>query len=184
MTQGSGVIELDLYSRLVDGRYCGVDSISVRVFVLNFFDGSPSSNIGLSYVGTIIGVMIFIVAIVAVIVTVVTIVLTTMIIAAITVGVGFGVGIGIGVGVVVPGWALIFFGAPFGPAFGFHMSKVVAIVAFDFAHVMLLRACGESFLIVVFVLHGVAIVFIGDEKGDLGWCDGDARGVSNGVKTT
>ena len=181
MARGSRVIELDLYSGLVDSRYCGVDSISVRVFILNFFDGSPSSNVGLSCVGTIIGVTIFIVAVIAVVVTVVTIVLATTIIAAITVGVG----IGIGVGVVAPGWALTFFVAPFGPAFGFHMSKVVAIVAFDFAHVALLRACGESFIIVVFVLlHDAAIVFVGDEKGDLGWCDGDARGVSNGVKTT
>ena len=183
MARGFGVIKLDLYSGLVDSRYCGVDSISVRVFILNFFDGSPSSNIGLSCVGTIIGVTIFVVAVVAVGVTVVTIVLATTIIAAITVGVGIGVGVG--VGVVAPGWALTFFVAPFGPAFGFHMSKVVAIVAFDFAHVALLRACSESFIIVVFVLlHDAAIVFVGDEKGDLGWCDGDARGVSNGVKTT
>ena len=76
----------------------------------------------------------------------------------------------------MPRWVLTFFVAAFGPALGFHVSKVVAVIAFDVAHVaLLLSVCGKGFIIavVIFVAKSVVVFVVYELDGSVG-CDGRA----------
>ena len=142
---------------------CGVCSLSTGLIIVNFFDGSPCANVRLCCICAVIVIgvaMIAVVTIVAVVIAVVTTVLATVIIVIVIVGVGVGV-------IVVPGWALTFLVATFGPALGLHVSKVMAIIAFDVAHVApLLGVCDKSFIIAIVLLADMIFVVILYESND------------------
>lgn len=160
MLQSSGVIEFNLYSGLVDGGHCSVDSMSVELIILNLFNCSPGSNVRFGCICAIIVVTIVIITIVIAIASVIGMIVIVVIVSPIMVGVGVG---------AVFGQVLTFFVTHFGLAFRFHVSKVVAVIALHFAHIGLLHACGKSFfIIVVAFLYDVMIIFIRDEEDGLG----------------
>ena len=146
---------------------CGVGGLCVRLIIVNFFDGSPSPNVGLSCVCTVVAVVVTIIP-VAAIVTIITPVLAVM---TLTV---------VGAIVVSSRQALTFLAAPFSPTFCPDVSKLVAVVAFDVARVVLLLCvCSKSFIIavVVFVVKSVVVLIMYESDDSVG-CDGHAYLVS------
>ena len=98
------------------------------------------------------------------------------------------IGIRICVTIVALGRALTFFVAPFGPAFGFVVFKVMAVIAFNVVHVaLLLSVCSKSFIIAVILFtEAIFVVVLYKSNDSVGgdWCAHLVGGCSDGLDDT